>query len=139
MLQLKVHPDTGDKCVEIFVESLLYAGLGTEQNGEIAILGVSRLTNSVAAPSADVNEGAGLEFPEEGAALEKMSKGVIEEATTASEQDAGSESEQRAPAASGTLPVGPKAQFQVALNLDTMDPEKLEKHMKILKRYGVIG
>jgi len=36
-LQLKVHPDSGSKCVDLFIESAIYAGLASEKDDEIQI------------------------------------------------------------------------------------------------------
>jgi hypothetical protein len=126
VLQLKVHPESADKCVEIFVGSLLYSGLGIDRNGEVEISG--GVHPKTPPPEAETkSENPGDEEPKE--------NGIADE-------DKGGEGEpQRESTGKGfSAPLAaPKAQFQVALNLDTMDPEKLEKHMKILKRYGVIG
>ncbi len=132
-IQLKVHPDTADKCVAIFIDSLIYAGLGTERNGDIEILGASRIIKSSLPNGAD-GEVAESEIQ---TAREEKKDEALE--TNSGSQESENEEQPVTPAAVGGRQVTPKAQFQVALNLDTMDPEKLEKHMKILKRYGVIG
>ena len=136
-LQLKVHPETGDKCVNIFVESLLYAGLGTERNGEIEILGASQIAKAKSVSSS--GNGPGTVIEGETAGEGESAGEPLETLPSDQEPETKSERNQGQPLAVGTVQVTPKAQFQVALNLDTMDPEKLEKHMKILKRYGVIG
>src|SRR6266496_3026903 len=38
-LKLNVHPDSADKCVDLFVESAVYAGVASEKDGEIQISG----------------------------------------------------------------------------------------------------
>lgn len=139
VLQLKVHPDSGDKCVKIFVESLLYSGLATENNGDITILGAAQLAKTKNSPVKGNGDGDGAKQERD----EGVTGGDESDLEPLDDKEQEPENEDRDKV--GTAPVtamaqpAPKAQFQVALNLDTMDPEKLEKHLKILKRYGVIS
>lgn len=123
-INLDVHPDTGDECVKIFVDSLQYAGLAkVDQNNRDNII-VSKLTQVTSSSSKDSD----TETPTETEIIQ-TNKSNIKEGETG---ESSSDSEQfnrrfRSPS------------FQVSINIDpSMDPEKLEKLLKLLKQYGAI-
>jgi hypothetical protein len=120
-LQLEVHPDSADECVRIFVESSTFAGLA-----QLEADGV-RFASTTADPSTQV--GSQSEPPAE----------VVEEPPEtpagATEPDAEAEPEVIPPVQSNPRRPGP----QVSINIDpSMDPEKLEKLLKVLKQYGAL-
>ncbi|TMP95772.1 MAG: hypothetical protein E6L07_06615 [Verrucomicrobia bacterium] len=119
-LQLKVHPDSGEKCVDLFVESAVYAGLASEKDDEIQI-------SSSASPSKAHEDD--LKDTEESDIL-----GAQKESTDGNEGDKSEEVILRKSAKT----VG--GQMNISITLDsTMDPEKLEKYLKLLREYGAIG
>jgi len=110
-LKLGVHPDNGEKCVEMFVASAIYAGTA-EQTGE----DVKLSSTPVAENSSEEKEITEIDEIEEPS--DKFRK-------------------KNASPAKRTLPSGP---INISLSLDsTMDPEKLEKYLKLLRDYGAIG
>jgi hypothetical protein len=117
-LGLKVHLDSADECVKLFSESVVMAGLGT-QDGE------SILLVQAAAPATGNGEGDGA-----GAARGEAEAVVSVKAAATAKSGAGN------PAAP---PSGNKPGLAVTLNVDSSsDPDKLEKQLKLLRDYGVI-
>jgi hypothetical protein len=119
-LGLKVHPESVDDCVEIFVSSLNTAMLATENQDGVRITSSAELveTDSLDATiikPADIETDL-TKIDEESADIDK--------------------SVEDQPASRGGLS---KAVIQVNVNLDSsMDSEKLEKQLKLLRKYGAI-
>jgi hypothetical protein len=120
-LQLNVHPDSGDKCVNLFVESAVYAGLASEKDDEVQI------SSSASVSKPDEDGATGAEESNERSGRSESTEGNIE----------GNKSKEvilRKPVKSGG------GQMNISITLDsTMDPEKLEKYLKLLRDYGAIG
>ena len=115
-LKLGVHPDNGDRAVELFVESAVFAGVASHGGDEIHISATALATTE---PEEDAKPAADPEEPSGGGDRE--------------EKDDGGE-------ASTTLRARGTGQMNITLSLDsTMDPEKLEKYLKLLRDYGAIG
>lgn len=119
---LKVHPDAADDCVEHFVSSLVAAQLGSES------------TDGVSLASAPASAGTATEVSDQDTQPPVEDEhGAVDEAAT--------ESEQNPPEGDVAHPGqdGPKAVFHVNVNLDaSLDTEKLEKQLQLLRRYGAI-
>lgn len=128
-LQLKVHPDLADKCVDLFVQSAVFAGVATENGDNILISSVSSFAPTKKEETQSGDEGDdGLENP----------AGVGSSEQDADGADSVPDAEVRN-AQPHNPPTGARAQINVTLSLDsTMDPEKLERYMKILRQYGAI-
>lgn len=116
---LQVHPDSLDECVDLFTKSVLFASLGvaTEQNGDVQFM------RGQLASTADNTNDADDDNP------------------TGSKQD----DDRTAAMEEKTLPPGGgssstnRAKAQVEIKIDpSMDPEKLEKLLGVLKKYGQI-
>jgi hypothetical protein len=119
-LQLKVHPDSGSKCVDLFIESAIYAGLASEKDDEIQI------SSSTSFSQADEDAIAETEQSDKSGARNESDQNVTDD-----------KSKEVVPRKS-TKTMG--GQMNISITLDsTMDPEKLEKYLKLLREYGAIG
>ena len=131
-LTLDVHPENGDEAVNIFVESLVYAKLAVERNGEFEITRVTAVAKSESSNQQSMNPESAL--PTAGLESDGVEEGDGDPDDGREEQREETTGEKPTKSSRG------RSQIQIALTLDsTMDPEKLEKYMKILTRYGAIG
>lgn len=117
---LKVHPDETERCVKLYVESLEVAGL-VEKKGDV----VQHVMTQGAPQDASILSDDEIEIDvEENAEVsaEVSHEDVQSEKTTVNEGEG-----------------RPRAVFNVNISLDSsLDTEKLEKQLKLLKRYGAI-
>ncbi|PYI94042.1 MAG: hypothetical protein DME97_04005 [Verrucomicrobia bacterium] len=125
----KVHIDSADKCVDLFVASTEFAGLGS-RNGETVKFSArdSGSSDSENAPSNEDEGGAanvqGERDSDDNTNKRRSSKDVQAMAATT-----------ELPPPSSRSRVNP---VQVNITIDpTMDPEKLERHLKLLRGYGI--
>jgi len=118
-LGLKVHLDSADECVKLFIESVVTAGLGTLEGESIV------LVQAAATPGPDNNDGGGGDAEAASPAeAEAAAKAAAEKGSTG---DRGATGRVNRPGLS------------VSINVDsTSDPDKLEKQLKLLRDYGVI-
>lgn len=124
-LTLGVHPDSGDEAVNIFVDSLTEAGLAHDAHGEFAISATFDAPVEQGEPSEATTTSSTLDQPDftPEQALEK---------SFSTDQKRDKTTHQFSRAAG-------RSQMQINLTLDsTMDPEKLQKSLDLLKRYGVL-
>jgi hypothetical protein len=120
-LALKVHPESADECVEIFVQSAIAAGLGRLE-GELVSL--------AAGVAAATPPEAGNETATEGESVSAHGAETEPPATPAAPDEA---------AYSPRPTTGAKPGFSVTLNVDSSsDPDKLQKQLELLRRYGLI-
>jgi hypothetical protein len=113
---LGVHPDNLDNCAEIFVESALYAGLA-KQNGEAVTFYVAPQDNNDPEEISEDKE-------QEGTAEEKK------DLETPTPPSTGASARKQQPN---------QAKANIDIKIDpSMDPEKLEKHLSALRKYGLI-
>jgi hypothetical protein len=110
-IKLKVHPESADECVRIFVDSLVYAKLAEVAQDDIVI---------GQAPTTAVE-------PTEG------EKPVFIEDTPPADEEHKTDTELPAMLRKPT----PAAQVNISVD-SSMDPEKLERLLKLLKQYGAI-
>lgn len=117
--ELGVHPDTAPKCAEVYASTLAFAGL-VERDGD----NVKHLDADTAiSPSTDIDaavsdSAAEAERPGDGA--REQEEIVVDNASTA-------------PVRRGAAAV------QVNINLDSsLDTDKLEKQLALLRRYGAL-
>jgi len=132
-LALDVHPDSADSCVDLFVQSLQFAGMASFEGEEIVIASAPATTpdNQLeSAQGSNVDSGDSATAP----------KTSTESSDHNDEEEARPGAGSPATASSGTasnLAAAPG--MNVTLNLDsTMDPEKLERQLKLLRQYGVL-
>lgn len=120
--ELKVHPEETERCAKLYVESLEVAGL-VKINGD----SIRHLANHEATQSEEVKAEGQLETDSE----------TGTEATIDASSDGDDENELAAGDSGNSL--RPRAVFNVNVNLDSsLDTEKLEKQLKLLKSYGAI-
>jgi len=116
-LGLKVHLDSADECVKLFIESVATAGVGTLEGESIV------LVQAAAPPEATGSDGGGGDA-EAVALVEAEAKAAAERASAG---DRGAQGRVNRPG------------LAVSINVDsTSDPDKLEKQLKLLRDYGVI-
>lgn len=122
-LNLKVHPDAVDSCVDFFVGSLETARLATVQDDRITILAVRDGETGSQSKEADADQSSDQPLGNAG--------------TQAGAQDNSSGAEE-----DSDLPpsgVRPRATIQVNVTLDSsLDTDKLERQLKLLRKYGAI-
>lgn len=124
-LKLKVHPDNSDKCVGLFINSAVDAGLASVTGDSVAFISTPQLAKEIK----DEEEEQGLDYteidehdPQDSDNTNKPPEKVAQ----APARDKGS-----------TTPV--RANVAVDIKVDpSMDPEKLEKQLKLLRQFGVI-
>lgn len=119
---LKVHPDMKDDFVKIFIESIEIAGLCTIDGSSITFLQKSESPISDKIPSEKGSENSNNEDSEQEKSAEIPNINIDESGTHSfSTQKQG------------------KSNINVNIDVDpSMDPEKLEKLLKLLKGYGAI-
>lgn len=118
----KVHVDSLSKCVDVFVKSLVFAGLGSN-NADQVTLKPSALAPTSGDPDIDDKDKS-----DDGADTLKPN------AKQEEERDAESPSRTKLKGMTNQ-----SSDVRVNITIDpTMDPEKLEKHLSVLKKYGVI-
>lgn len=117
---LKIHPDEAARCVDLYISALTTAELATV-SGEI----VSHQSTSTPVQSEDANTSSGIENltdQESDPALGDIDAQDLNE----SEELASGQPK-------------PRAIFNVNVNLDSsLDTEKLERQLSLLKRFGAI-
>jgi hypothetical protein len=131
-LGLKVHLDSVDECVRLFIESAVLVGLAA-QDGDSLLL----VQSSTIVPVADARDDESAVTSDEGEIADAEDgtaaiAGSTEAQDTANRRNGGGES-------STGIPRTEKAAVAVNLNVDSSsDPDKLEKQLKLLRQYGVI-
>ncbi len=116
ILKLNVHPDKAAECIKIFVNSLCYAKLA-----ELLTEDTIKLVSLMDSEPEEISSVANLGKKDE--SNSKDQSGQIED-----DYDDNPES---------TSPT--KSLVKVNIDIDpSMDPEKLEMHLKLLKKYGAI-
>ena len=131
-LGLKVHLDSVDDFVRLFVESAVLAGLATQDGDSLSLV-----QSSTTAPAANAAEGDTAATYHEGD-VQETEKGApaiagATETPEAEKTNIGGEESGKGTARTE------KAAVAVNLNVDSSsDPDKLEKQLKLLRQYGVI-
>jgi hypothetical protein len=130
--QLGVHVDSAETCARNFIESLVFAGLGTESNDTVVIAGIHPSSTSPA-PDVSPEEGDGDE--PKNAELEVPTSGS---SSDHQEQPAAAQGQSRAQDGAVGQSSG-RSIIHVNLTLDSsLDTEKLEKQLLLLRRFGAI-
>lgn len=127
---LEVHPDNLDKCVSLFMESIQYAGLGQANGDEISLVG--------AQIESQPNGADGNSIPELPAADDPAESDSNATSDSQKQAPAAKKAPASAPAPSDHAPSG-RSVIHVNIDLDSsLDTEKLEKQLELLRRYGAI-
>lgn len=134
---LKVHPDETENCADIYVASMATAGLVTVDGEQINHLPssdvfeyqnnntLSRFVSSAAEPiidgASESDTDSGADASVSGGSSEFVSQGDMPMPST------------------GIVKPAPRAVFSVNITLDSsMDTEKLQKQLEVLRRYGAL-
>lgn len=132
---LDVHPDEAAKCVDLYVASAITAELVTMDGDRIVHLASSELAPSKAAASPDAvddNEQPEVEEPSD-----QVTDDSVADRAASPVKPAPSPS--RTPQGLTVENPAPRAVFNVNVTLDSsMDIEKLQKQLELLKRFGAI-
>lgn len=125
LLNHEVHPESADECVTIFKNSLIYAGIGKileNDKFQVLPLPITTLEKDKEKSSDELKEN---ELQEED---EQM-------ASNANKRNGSDQYQKQTIQKRGTV----KSNVNVNIDVDpSMDPEKLEKLLKLLKNYGAI-
>lgn len=124
---LNVHPEEIETCVDIYVSGMITAGLVSEEGDKVKHVSSAEVFNGAQDKAdAPVSETVSLELGDTEACEE-----VEDNIEDTNHEDGTNKIEQRAP--------GPRAVFNVNVTLDSsLDIEKLEKQLQLLKRFGAI-
>jgi hypothetical protein len=116
-LNQEVHPDSSDECVEKFISSLVFAKLAEVEGDNVTILKNVDQTGFESTAAAEQ-----ITLEDENLRNEELS------------DNPGSASSE-----GFAQPMRGPSGVQITISLDsTMDTEKLEKQLKLLKRYGAL-
>ncbi len=136
---LKVHPDETVTCVDLYVGGMTTAGLVTVEGDQVRHLA----SNDVAARSAAVHaDDAELEFADGDSESEELDEAA--NSTDTNDGDPPKDtpdgvSAVKSPAIKEAVAKGPRAVFNVSVTLDSsLDIDKLQKQLELLKRFGAI-
>lgn len=118
---LNVHPDSSDDAVSVFVESAIFAGLASETGDSI---------DFYATPAQELNDLPTTDGDSDNDVGKKESGNVSKERNV---DEKNTKYKPQPP-----LP-GKKPSALIEFKIDSsMDPEKLEKHLAVLRKYGQI-
>lgn len=133
---LKVHPDETATCVDLYVSSMMTAGLVTVEGDQVKHLASSDIA---AAASAELAVVADTELTVEELGGEELAGAVEDDLGMAENGVNDDEKAAGAHALGGVNQTGPRAVFNVNVTLDSsLDIEKLQKQLELLKRFGAI-
>lgn len=137
---LNVHPDEAATCVDLYVAGMMTAGLVTVEGDLVKHLASSDVAAAELAASAAA--GTELETIDEelgGEEHAKVEDGGGDGAGVAANGANDDEKVAKAQAIIGASQSGPRAVFNVNVTLDSsLDIEKLQKQLELLKRFGAI-
>jgi hypothetical protein len=136
---LKVHIDSADDCAQTFIDSLKFAGLAAIDGDRINIAGL----DAVPRLPQETTEHGDDDAEEDGDDAEDVPPVVDQsEAAAANGQGAATKIQPLPPAPPpATPPETPSARsvIHINVNLDSsLDTEKLEKQLALLRRYGAL-
>jgi hypothetical protein len=127
-----VHAENLDRCVDIFSESLVFAGLGESVGDEIKVLARGAQTAIPNEPTDDIDI---IDAESPGSTETTDAEGV--EGRGAAE--AGTKKSPSPPAAADSPGPSGRSVIHVNLTLDsTMDTDKLEKQLALLRKFGAL-
>ena len=126
-----VHLDSADKCAQIFIDGAVHSGLGAMDGDSVALGNLTATTSDV--ESTEVDDEAQNENTDRSEQIDDGSHAGLETEETDVELPTDD-------ATNGAQPARPaKAGVNLNLNVDSSsDPEKLEKQLKLLKRFGLL-
>ncbi len=123
---LKVHPESLDDCVQVYVESAVYSGLATENSDSVEFHATPVLTTaeSELESDSDLDEG-------------EIAAGGENNSTTGEGNESTNLSPSNDVASSNLTTSNSKPKSNIDIKIDpSMDPEKLDKLLAVLQKYG---
>ncbi|MDR3799179.1 MAG: hypothetical protein P4K93_13570 [Terracidiphilus sp.] len=132
--QLRVHPDLADGCADLFISSAVAAKLASIEGDGVRLLPTTQIGQPAPAP-AEQKDNSIAEAEATADHDPKLPSAVAEGAplSSASSDQQGSDPTAFAPR--------PRTAADVAINLtvdSSLDGDKLERHLALLRRYGLI-
>lgn len=132
---LKVHPDETAACVDIYVSGMTTAGLVAVEGDQVKHLASSDVVAAGAVSAAAEMESETTEEESRGEDSTETSDSGNEGAGVA----VNGANDVKAQSLTGIGQSGPRAVFNVNVTLDSsLDIEKLQKQLEVLKRFGAI-
>lgn len=134
--QLDVHPDVSEKCADLFIASALAAGVGTGEGDGIRLKGAINVPQAETAAGDNLPEQVEAPQSEEEVADPIAGSTRRERPPGAAHSQADSDSD-----VAGVAAPRPRTAADVTLNLtvdSSLDGDKLEKQLALLRRYGLI-
>jgi hypothetical protein len=124
---LEVHPESAQECAQIFMDSAVFAGMGTVAGDSIS-LNMSEVKAALQLPGDEGTDDSDTD--DNGGESEEPADTEV-----AGEQDPTVKDGAGGPAAKS----GQKANVNLNLTVDsTTDPEKLEKQLRLLRQFGML-
>lgn len=137
--ELKVHPEETATCVDLYISGMTTAELVTVEGDQVTHLASSDVATASAANAATEAE---LEITDEesrGEAPAEAEGSDGEEGSVSANGANDVEKVAKAQVLKGTGQSGPRAVFNVNVTLDSsLDIEKLQKQLELLRRFGAI-
>ena len=124
-LSLKVHPDSAEECVSLFLESAETAGMGTRDGDSITLVS----TGAVAAVNGDTSDKGGESNVKEKEQVAGTGQPApVQQSKPKDETTLNPDTGQH-----------PKAGVNVNLTVDSSsDPDKLQKQLELLRKFNMI-
>jgi hypothetical protein len=123
---LEVHPDNLEKCVKMFIDSAHFAGLG-HKSGDDIVLDGQLATAAAAIEVVESDDQSNEKFDTEDPKTDNRSK------------DTQLPTKKVAPPPASDTPASGRSVIHVNIDLDSsLDTEKLERQLALLRRYGAI-
>lgn len=120
---LKVHPDSLDDCIGVFISSAVFAGLADEDGDPVVFPDSPVVAQESSQDSDDAGEAA------------ELMEDIVSKREGTSHDELGDDDE-ASRVKRDRLPTG-RANLEIKID-PSMDPEKLEKLLDVLKKYGQI-
>jgi hypothetical protein len=136
---LKVHPDETTTCVDLYISSMSAAGLVTIEGDQVKHLTSSDVSTLSATSATDYMESETPDAEMEEETYTEANDHGESETESAANVTNGSEAVAKAKTLKDNSRSGPQAVFNVNVTLDSsLDIEKLQKQLELLKRFGAI-
>lgn len=136
---LKVHPDETATCVDLYVSGMTIAELVTVEGDQVKHLASSDVATASAASAATEVEPDTTDEELGGEESVEVEDSGGEGAGMTTNGTSDDEKVAKAQALKGAGQSGPRAVFNVNVTLDSsLDIEKLQKQLELLKRFGAI-
>lgn len=138
---LKVHPDETETCVDLYVSGMTTAELVVVDGDRVTHMASSDVSvTSVVAPVEEADpELSGDASVDAGGTGSGENKADTERGPEAATGNGGGRTTEPQPSLPDATQGGPRAVFNVNVTLDSsMDIEKLQKQLELLKRFGAI-